>query len=102
MRVLLLLLMAAGWWSLQARQATVPGDAATAPPVSAGPEAAAGRDTGPEGLQGLWAVRGGTTAQDPDPVVLCEDGVEAKYLRRSQCQQQGGLAASEPIWARVD
>jgi hypothetical protein len=101
MRILLLLLAVACWWTYQNFH-SAPGEGAEPlPPVSS---SSATHETRSEGwaLDGLWASEPEESVADATEVVLCRVGTETSYLRRSDCASAGGFPSSEPSWAQAD
>lgn len=101
MRILVLVLALACWWTFQNFHSAPSESAPPLPPVSSSsgtPEANA------EGwaIDRLWASASEEGVADVAEVVLCRVGDETSYLRRSDCASAGGSPSNEPSWARGD
>ena len=101
MRIFLLALAVASWWTFQNFHSAPSEDAGRLPPVSS---SSATREAKAEGwpLDRLWASAAEEGVADAAKVVLCRVGAETSYLRRSDCASTGGSPSSEPSWARLD
>ena len=101
MRMLLLLLAVACWWTYQNFHSAPSEGAESLPPVSS---SAATPEAKSEGwaLDGLWASESEESVADAAEVVLCRVGTETSYLRRSDCASAGGSPSREPSWAQAD
>ena len=96
-KLLLLFLVCAlfEWHRASLREAEPPEPEAT-PAVSAAPILPGPLDVLARVLPSEEAPETG-----PEPVVHCVFAGEGRYVRQSECQDQGGVIA-EPLWAQAD